>query len=83
MMSDYEPASGWNLPPGCFEGDPDAPWNAPDPWEGRKCGECRHCSDCRMLDKTTAKVCACDGCDLEEIAPDSPACEGFEEQEET
>lgn len=36
MMSDYEPASGWNLPPGCFEGDPNAPWNAPDPWEGRK-----------------------------------------------
>lgn len=78
-MSDYEPASGWNLPPGCFEGDPMAPWNAPDPWEGRKCGECRNCSDCRMLDKTTAKVCTCDECDLEEVDPDSPACEGFEE----
>lgn len=23
----YEPPSGWNLPPGCFEGDPNAPWN--------------------------------------------------------
>ena len=79
MMSDYEPASGWNLPPGCFEGDPNAPWNAPDPWEDRKCGACRHGSDCRMLDKTTAKVCTCDGCDLEEIDPDGPACEGFEE----
>ncbi|MBS5438383.1 MAG: hypothetical protein KHX43_01080 [Collinsella sp.] len=56
-----------------------APWNAPDPWEGRKCGECRHCNDCRMLDKTTAKVCTCDGCGLEEIDPESPACECFED----
>lgn len=77
-MSDYEPASGYNLPPGCFEGDPRAPWNQPDPWEGRLCGECRHCCDCRMLDGTKAKVCTCDGCDLEEIDPDAPACEGFE-----
>lgn len=78
-MSDYEPASGWNLPPGCFEGDPRAPWNQPDPWEGRKCGECRFCSCCRLLDGTEVKVCASDGCDLEEIEPDAPACEGFED----
>ena len=78
-MGDYEPASGWNLPPGCFEGDPRAPWNQPDPWEGRKCGECRFCSRCRLLDGTEVKVCACDGCDLEEIEPDAPACEGFED----
>lgn len=78
-MSDYEPASGWNLPPGCFEGDPRAPWNQPDPWEGRKCGECRFCSFCRLLDGTEVKVCASDGCDLEEIEPDAPACEGFED----
>lgn len=78
-MSDYEPASGWNLPPGCFEGDPRAPWNQPDPWEGRKCGECRFCILCRLLDGTEVKVCASDGCDLEEIEPDAPACEGFED----
>ena len=78
-MSDYEPASGWNLPPGCFEDDPRAPWNAPDPWEGRKCGECRNCSECKLLDGTEVKVCASDGCDLEEIEPDAPACEGFED----
>lgn len=78
-MSDYEPASGWNLPPGCFEDDPRAPWNAPDPWEGRKCGECRFCSRCRLLDGTEVKVCASDVCDLEEIEPDAPACEGFED----
>ena len=78
-MSDYEPASGWNLPPGCFEGDPRAPWNQPDPWEGRKCGECRFCYRCRLLDGTEVKVCASDGCDLEEIEPDAPACEGFED----
>lgn len=78
-MSQYEPPSGWNLPPGCFEDDPRAPWNAPDPWEGRKCGECRFCSRCRLLDGTEVKVCASDGCDLEETEPDAPACEGFED----
>lgn len=38
-MAGYEPGSGWNLPPGCFEGDPDAPWNREEP---RTCGECSH-----------------------------------------
>lgn len=27
-MVDFEPPSGWNLPPGCFESDPRAPWKA-------------------------------------------------------
>lgn len=78
-MSDYEPPSGWNLPPGCFEGDPRAPWNQPDPWEGRECGECRHCLPCRLRDGREIGVCACDGCDLEETNVYDPACEGFEE----
>lgn len=34
----YEPPSGWNLPPGCFEGDPNAPWNQEEP---EPCCECR------------------------------------------
>ncbi len=34
-----EPASGWNLPPGCCESDPAAPWNREEP---RVCGECSH-----------------------------------------
>lgn len=38
-MADYEPGSGCNLPPGCFEGDPKAPWNQKEP---RTCGECCH-----------------------------------------
>lgn len=33
-----EPPSGWNLPPGCFEGDPNAPWNQEEP---EPCCECR------------------------------------------
>lgn len=79
-MSDYEPASGWNLPPGCFEDDPRAPWNQPDPWEGRTCGECRHCRTCKMLDISEVHVCTMDGYDdLYEIEPEDPACEGFEE----
>lgn len=38
-MADWEPKSGWNLPPGCFEGDPDAPWNREEP---KTCGDCSH-----------------------------------------
>lgn len=76
MMSDYEPASGWNLPPGCFEDDPAAPWNEPDPWVGRKCIECDHCERCRLLDGFDIWVCTCDH--YEEVDPDNRACEGFE-----
>lgn len=39
-MAYYEPGSGWNLPPGCFDGDPDAPWNRVDE---PACGDCAHC----------------------------------------
>lgn len=30
-IAGYEPHSGWNLPPGCYEGDPNAPWNQEEP----------------------------------------------------
>ena len=39
--ADFEPPSGWNLPPGCFEGDPRVPWNEPEP-EPTACGDCPH-----------------------------------------
>ena len=78
VMSDYEPASGWNLPPGCFEGDPHAPWNEPEPWVGRRCGECARCVPCLLMDGTSVKVCVCDcGC-VEEVDPERPAEECFE-----
>lgn len=77
-MGGYEPPSGWNLPPGCFEDDPRAPWNAPDPWEGRTCGECAGCRPCRLADGTEIRVCAAEGCDIVETDPEAPACEGFE-----
>ena len=38
-MADWEPKSGWNLPPGCFEGDPNAPWNKEEP---KTCWDCSH-----------------------------------------
>ena len=38
-MSEYEPASGYNLPPGCFDDDIDRVFGA----ERRYCSECRHC----------------------------------------
>lgn len=78
-MNGYEPASGWNLPPGCFEDDPRAPWNAPDPWEGRTCGECHYCKPLVMLDGARPSVCAMDeNDDVYEVEPNDPACEGFE-----
>lgn len=77
-MSDYEPASGWNLPPGCFEGDPRDPWNQPDPWVGRRCGECEHCRRCSLSGGGSTSVCAADLDCLEEIDPEDEACEGFE-----
>lgn len=30
-IAGYEPHSGWNLPPGCYEGDTNAPWNQEEP----------------------------------------------------
>lgn len=39
-MAYHEPGSGWNLPPGCFDDDPDAPWNRVDE---PACGDCAHC----------------------------------------
>lgn len=78
-MAYYEPACGRNLPPGCFEGDPRAPWNAPDPWEGRTCGECRFCKEAAMRGGAKATVCACDIDGIEEIDPARAAEECFEE----
>ena len=57
-MSGYEPSSEWNLPPGCFESDPRAPWNRPDPWEGRTCRECRFYG--HVQGAGGEAVCACD-----------------------
>lgn len=46
-MNGYEPASGYNLPPGCFDDDIERAFGA----EGRHCGECRHCIDSDELDR--------------------------------
>lgn len=45
-MCDYEPPSGWNLPPGCFDEDIDREFGG----ERRYCSECRHCIDSDTLD---------------------------------
>lgn len=41
-MAGIEPPSGWNLPPGCFESSPGAPWNRE---EEPACGRCAHLLD--------------------------------------
>lgn len=38
-MIDNEPASGYNLPPGCFDEDIEREFGG----ERRYCSECRHC----------------------------------------
>lgn len=50
-MTEYEPASGYNLPPGCFDRDIDREFGA----ERRYCGECRHCIESDELDRC---ICA-------------------------
>lgn len=50
-MTDYEPASGWNLPPGCFEDDVNRAYGG----ERHSCGECRHCIESGALD-----CCVCE-----------------------
>lgn len=45
-MCDYEPASGFNLPPGCFEDDVDREFGG----ERRYCSECRHLVESDALD---------------------------------
>lgn len=46
-MADYEPASGYNLPPGCFDWD----IGREPGGETRCCGECRHCIVSDELDR--------------------------------
>lgn len=40
-MTGNEPASGYNLPPGCLDDDIDRAYGG----EGRYCSECRHCAE--------------------------------------
>lgn len=46
-MAGYEPASGCNLPPGCFDRDIERAFGG----EVRCCGECRHCVESDELDR--------------------------------
>lgn len=45
-MIENEPASGYNLPPGCFDKDIGRAFGA----ERRYCSECRHCIESDTLD---------------------------------
>ena len=49
-MIENEPASGYNLPPGCFDEDIDRAFGA----ERRYCSECRHC-----IESDTLGCCVC------------------------
>lgn len=76
MARGHEPASGWNLPPGCTEGDPRAPWNEPAP--RGTCGECAWCRPCGMLDGADGAVCEDGAGDLREVDPRAESCGDFE-----
>lgn len=45
-IAGYEPASGYNLPPGCFNEDIERAFGG----ERRYCSECRHCIESDELD---------------------------------
>ena len=45
-MTENEPVSGYNLPPGCLDDDIDRAYGG----ERRYCGECRHCIESDELD---------------------------------
>ena len=49
-MNNYEPASGYNLPPGCFDDDIDRVFGS----ERRYCSECRYWMD---SDELGCNVC--------------------------
>lgn len=51
-MTEYEPASGYNLPPGCFDKDIERAFGA----ERRYCSECRHCIESDELDCCTCEL---------------------------
>lgn len=51
-MIDNEPASGYNLPPGCFDKDIEREFGA----ERRYCSECRHCIVSDELDCCICEV---------------------------
>lgn len=66
VMRDHEPASGWNLPPGCFEDDVDRAFG-PAPRRCRDCGEWAECpcgcgwGMCRVDGDYTEGGDGCDG----------------------
>lgn len=61
--------------------DPRAPWNEPEPWEGRECKDCDHF--CRVRTKYQP-LCIQDAVDngslfVDEAKPTDAACEAFKE----
>ena len=58
-MNGYEPASGWNLPPGCFEADVDRAMGAPWPPAGATCGTCCYAREVAMADGSRILACDC------------------------
>ncbi len=58
-MAEYEPISGYNLPPGCLDDDIERAYGG----ERRYCSECRHCIESDELD-----CCICEGALADAIA---------------
>ena len=69
-----------NYPPGTWEGDPFAPWNEADPWEGHECRECVYCVHVPGAHKEAcvARAVLDSECGLDFVNEDDAACEVFE-----
>lgn len=69
-----------NYPDGTWDGDPRAPWNASDPWEGRECGECRYCVMVKDVFVCLFEACENGDPEIEIVHPRDCACESFKEE---
>lgn len=71
-----------NYPPGTWDADPDAPWNAPEAWVGMTCAKCRYFG----YVNSSPRVTFCGYAALEEdelrcldpVKADDAACEEFD-----
>lgn len=68
-----------NYPAGTWDGDPYAPWNQPEPWEGKTCEDCSLQANLGARTICLYEPMRANIAEISEVEPDDPACEAFEE----
>ena len=67
-----------SYPDGTWDGDPQATWNAAEPWEGQECGTCRWLAALGHRHACLWTACHEGEPVLEERLPRDDACESWE-----